>query len=113
MDAAYDSPLIKKHSEALGHVPLIDENPRTTDRKAEIKDVLQCKRYASYKTAQDIRYNERNSVERVNGRLKDEFGARTVRVRGHAKVMPHLIFGVIAQRLINGLYNISFVLIQF
>ena len=36
MDAAYDSPLIKEHSEALGHVPLIDENPRTKARKAEI-----------------------------------------------------------------------------
>lgn len=96
MDAAYDSPLIKKHSEALGHVPLIDENPRTTDRKAEIKDELKSKRYAGYKTAEDIRYNERSTVERVNGRLKDEFGARMVRVRGHAKVMTHLMFGVIA-----------------
>ncbi len=62
---------------------MIDENPRTTDRKEEIKDGLQSKRYASYKTAQDIRYNERSTIERVNGRLKDEFGARMVRVRGH------------------------------
>ena len=35
-------------------------------------------------------------VERVNARLKDEFGGRTVRVRGHAKVMCHLMFGVLA-----------------
>ncbi len=100
MDAAYDSPLIKKHSEVLGYVPLIDENPLTTDRKAEIKDELKSKRYAGYKTAQDIRYNERSTVEPVNGRLKDEFGARMVRVRGHAKVMTHLMFGVIVLRLI-------------
>jgi len=35
-------------------------------------------------------------VERVNGRLKDEFGGRHVRVRGHAKVLCHLMFGVVA-----------------
>ena len=32
----------------------------------------------------------------VNARLKDEFGARMVRVRGNAKVMCHLMFGVLA-----------------
>lgn len=96
MDAAYDSPLIKAHSEKLGHIPLIDENPRTKNRKAEIKEEQKGKRQAGYKTAEEIRYNERSTVERVNGRLKDEFGARMVRVRGHAKVMTHLMFGVIA-----------------
>ena len=35
-------------------------------------------------------------VERVNARIKDEFGGRTIRVRGHAKVMAHLMFGVLA-----------------
>ena len=35
-------------------------------------------------------------VERANSRLKDEFGGRTVRVRGAAKVMAHLMFGVLA-----------------
>ena len=35
-------------------------------------------------------------VERVNARLKDEFGARQIRVRGAAKVMTHLMFGVLA-----------------
>ena len=43
-----------------------------------------------------IRYNERTTVERVNGRIKDEFGGRTVRVRGNAKVMCHLMFGIVA-----------------
>jgi hypothetical protein len=32
-------------------------------------------------------------VERVNGRLKDEFGGRFVRVRGVIKVKCHLMFG--------------------
>jgi hypothetical protein len=35
-------------------------------------------------------------VERVNARLKDEFGARHIRVRGAKKVMAHLMFGVLA-----------------
>jgi hypothetical protein len=96
MDAAYDSPLIKAHSQSLGHVPLIDENPHTKQRKADIKQEQKSKRYAGYKTVEDIRYNERSTVERVNGRLKDEYGARMVRVRGPKKVMTHLMFGVIA-----------------
>jgi hypothetical protein len=28
--------------------------------------------------------------------LKDEFGARMVRVRGNAQVMCHLMFGIVA-----------------
>jgi len=96
MDAAYDSPLIKKHSESLGHVPIIDENPRTKERKAEIKLELKSRRKAGHKYAEQIRYNERSTVERVNGRLKDEFGGRMVRVRGAAKVMTHLMFGIMA-----------------
>ncbi len=45
--------------------------------------------------AEQTRYNERSSAERVNARLKDEFGARKVRVRGHDKVTCHLMFGVL------------------
>ena len=41
------------------------------------------------------RYKERTSVERVNGRLKDDFGGRFVRVRGAVKVMAHLMFGLL------------------
>ena len=43
-----------------------------------------------------MRYRKRSTVERVNGRLKDEFGARHLRVRGHAKVLCHLMFGILA-----------------
>jgi len=49
-----------------------------------------------HQRAETIRYRERSTVERVNGRLKDEFGGRVVRVRGHAKVMCHLMFGILA-----------------
>ena len=32
----------------------------------------------------------------MNARLKDEFGGRNLMVRGSAKVMSHLMFGVLA-----------------
>jgi hypothetical protein len=35
-------------------------------------------------------------IERVNARIKDEFGGKHVRVRGAAKVMAHLMFGIVA-----------------
>jgi hypothetical protein len=45
--------------------------------------------------AEDLRYNERSGAERGNGRLKDDFGWRYVRVRDQAKVvLCHLMFGI-------------------
>lgn len=96
MDAAYDAPLIIQHSESLGHVPLIDENPRSKARKAEIKDEQKSNRAAGLMLPESLRYNERSTVERVNGRLKDEYGGRNARVKGPAKVMSHLMFGILA-----------------
>ena len=46
--------------------------------------------------AEEVRYNQRSSAERVNARLKDEFGARNLWVRGDAKVFCHLMFGLLA-----------------
>ena len=43
--------------------------------------------------SEDARYRERTAVERVNARLKDEFGGRMIRVRGNAKVT---MFGIVA-----------------
>ena len=42
------------------------------------------------------RYKGRTEAERVNSNLKDDYGARYVRVRGASKVMCHLMFGVLA-----------------
>ena len=97
MDSAYDVPEIRAHSRSLGHVPIIDINPRSTPGlKEELKaEKRRCQRL-SHRPAEEIRYNERTTVERVNGRIKDEFGGRMVRVRGHAKVMCHLMFGIVA-----------------
>lgn len=97
MDSAYDSPIIKQHSRSLEHVPIIDINPRgNKKRKLELKEEKHRFGIINFKNPADIRYNERSNVERVNGRLKDEFGGKMVRVRGYSKVMTHLMFGIIA-----------------
>ena len=45
--------------------------------------------------AETVRYKQRSVCERVNARLKDEFGGRQVRVRGKDKVHLHILFGLI------------------
>jgi hypothetical protein len=82
MDSAYDAPQIRAFSRRLGHVPIIDPNPRRGEA-------------VPLDPAQQQRFKERSSAERVNSNLKDNFGGRTVRVRGAAKVMCHLMFGVV------------------
>jgi hypothetical protein len=97
MDSAYDAAAIHAHSRGLGHVPIIDAHPHgSQERKAELADEEKRHRLLRLPAAEQIRYHERTTVERVNARLKDEFGGRTVRVRGHAKVMCHLMFGILA-----------------
>jgi hypothetical protein len=87
MDSAYDAELIHQFVRDSGHIPLIDANPRRDqERKQELLDEQKRRKLLNHSSAEDIRYNERTTVERVNARLKDEFGGRMVRVRGNAKV---------------------------
>src|SRR5712691_4275637 len=97
MDSAYDAPEIEAKSRALGHVPIIDRHPRNVPGgKEAVAAEARARRTAGYVLAEDVRYNERSAAERVNSHLKDDFGGRYVRVRGHAKVLCHLMFGVLA-----------------
>ena len=95
MDSAYDAPEIAERSRALGHVPIIDPNPRRGG-KAEAEAEARARRCAGHALAEDIRFKERSAAERVNSALKDSYGARFVRVRGHDKVLCHLMFGILA-----------------
>ena len=96
MDSAYYVPGIIEHSESLGHVPLIDKNPRANKEfKKNIELEAKPRNTLNWKSAEDIRYNVRSNAERANSRLKDEFGACKVRVRGHIKVSCHLMFSVL------------------
>ena len=97
MDAAYDAAEIRAHSESLGHVLIIDVNPRNSAAlKRDLQQEAKARRTLGQGYSKEVRYRERSTVERVNGRLKDEFGARQVRVRGHSKVLCHLMFGILA-----------------
>jgi len=97
MDSAYDIDGIRNYSTQLGHVPIIDLNPRRDAAlAAEIKREAKARRVIHMPTAEDIRYNQRSSGERVNGMLKDNFGGRNIRVRGHDKVYAHLMFSLLA-----------------
>lgn len=83
MDAAYDAKEIKQVSLELGHVPIIDANKR---RGSEVEREADRVR----------RYNERTTAERGNSRMKDQYGFRHLRVRGHAKAHMHIMFGILA-----------------
>jgi hypothetical protein len=83
MDSAYDAKEIKQVSRELGHVPIIDPNRRPANS-------------VPLEPASAMRFRERSVAERGNSRLKDEFGCRTLRVRGHAKAHLHVMFGIVA-----------------
>jgi len=85
MDSAYDAAAIRKKARKLKHEVLI----KPVDRP-------QAKLPAKWTEEQQQRFKIRTIVEQQNGRLKDEFGGRIICVRGAAKVMAHLMFGVLA-----------------
>lgn len=91
MDAAYDALQIRAISKQLGHVPIIESNPRKGEK-------------IPMESAHQQRFKERSCAERVNSRLKQRYGDRWVRVRGAAKVMAHLMFALIALT-VNALLN--------
>ena len=82
MDSAYDAKQIYQISRDLEHVPIIDKNSRG-------KEVIPMAPHEAQ------RYKTRSSVERANSRLKEDFGANNVMVKGIDKVTLHLMFGVI------------------
>ena len=97
MDAAYDVPGILQHSKSLGHVPLVDKNPRADKALAtELEAEARRQKLIHMESPETIRYKERTTAERVNSRFKDDFGGRKVRVRGAVKVLCHLMFGILA-----------------
>jgi Transposase DDE domain len=83
MDSGYDVLEIRQVSRELGHVPIIQPVSRHKNPENWEPDRIR-------------RYQERTTAERGNARLKDEFGASHLRVRGHAKTHMHLMFGLLA-----------------
>ena len=97
MDSAYDADEIHAHSRQLNHVPVIAPHPRRgTKKSSQVPKVYPDTPGPELCWAKQERFKVRTMSERVNARLKDEFGASQIRVRGAAKVMAHLMFGVLA-----------------
>jgi hypothetical protein len=82
MDAAYDAEEIHQTSIEMGHVPIIDPNPRSGEKLPMEPDRAR-------------RYNGRSASERFNSDLKDNHGGSMVRVKGNKKVHSHLMFGLL------------------
>ena len=96
MDSAYDVPEIHEENRKNGRIAIIDPNPRRNAAYAiEIENEKKAQESIGFKLPEVQRYNQRSSAERVNAALKDQHGARIIYVRGAAKVMCHLMFGVL------------------
>ena len=82
MDAAYDAIAIRKAAQDL-------------DQTAIIEGQTWKKKYIPFDTAQKKRFCQRTNAERAFSRLKDEFGLRDFRVRGHPKVHLHVMISIL------------------
>lgn len=84
MDAAYDSEALRQFERDLGHVPIVAINSRGRAEPPTLD------------AAEHKRFGQRTVVERINSRLKDGFACNSVWVKGHAKVLCHAMFAVLA-----------------
>ncbi len=96
MDAACDTAGIGWTGYLLGHVPIIDPNPRSRVAKERMAREAAVRESVGQRDPKDARCNERSNGGRVNAMLKGDFGGCHVRMRGHAKVHCHLMFGILA-----------------
>lgn len=94
MDSGYDASGIVEHSKSLGRIPIIEQRagPGKTEDKRQEKLAWKT---LNWKPADMVRYEKRTVVERSFSRLKDEFGASFVRVKGPAKVCAHLMLSIL------------------
>jgi DDE family transposase len=63
MDSAYDAEPLRKYSRSLGHVPIIDANPRRdAARKAELPAEEKLRQLPGCETSEDVRFHERTTA---------------------------------------------------
>ena len=100
-DAAYDTSIIKDYSKKQNHRPIIDINPKNSKKLKEKialskseKKILQPLKL--YNNSDDLHYNQRTSVERVNAYLKDSYGCSKIYYQGAQKVASVLAFAVLS-----------------
>jgi len=97
MDAAHHSRETGAHARLTGRVPVTGTDPRRDAGLGErlAREALG-RRMAGHIRHDRVRQRRRPGGGRVNSALRDPYGGRHVRVRGHAKVARHLFPGVLA-----------------
>jgi hypothetical protein len=100
-DSVYEAPPIHEQIRALRGVPIIAVNSRP-DAELKVQSLAGAKRQKllNLDYAEDVGYRGRTTVKRANARLKDQFGKTSLSraqrsVRGNAKQMCHLMFGIV------------------
>jgi len=107
-DAGYDADIIREFSIKYGHKPIIDINPKNSQK---LKDKIQLiedekKKFEFFGLTQSSdtkHYNQRSMVERVNKYLKDSFGCNKIYYQGADKVASVLAFGILSVCIHQGL----------
>jgi hypothetical protein len=99
-DAGYDADIIREFSKQNGHRPIIDINPKNSQKLKEkiqqTKDEQKKFELLNLSQSSDTHhYNQRSMVERVNKYLKDDFGCDKIYYQGATKVASVLAFGIL------------------
>jgi len=100
-DAGYDADIIREFSVELRHRPIIDINPKNSK---ELKAKIELRKHEretftylnQHLNCDEVHYNQRSMVERVNKLLKDDFGCNKIYYQGAVKVASVLAFGILS-----------------
>ena len=100
-DAGYDADIIREYSYKLGHRPIIDINPKNSQKLRDKIELIKHEKesFKLFNLQQDLdeeHYNQRSMVERVNKYLKEDFGCKTIYYKGAVKVASVLAFGTLS-----------------
>ncbi len=100
-DAGYDADIIRDVSNHLGHIPIIDINPKNSKALKETIELIEHERKAfkylnHHLNCDKEHHNQRSMVERVNKYLKDDFGCDKIYYQRATKVASVLAFGILS-----------------
>jgi len=100
-DAGYDADIIREFSHKLGHRPIIDINPKNSQKLRDKIELIKHEKesFKFFNLQQDLdeeHYNQRSMVEGVNKYLKGDFGCNKIYYQGATKVASILAFGTLS-----------------
>lgn len=94
MDSAYDVNAIKEYISGQGRV-LVKLHKRKGERKEKIEANEKAYKASNWLPAEEKRLQHRFSSERLFARLHDSFLCGVIWVRGHSKVLCHVMLGIL------------------